>query len=70
MAKKIVDARGLSCPQPVVLVLQALSESQEPFDVIMDAGASCDNIRRTLESKKITFDIREENGDTVYSVKR
>lgn len=70
MTKKIVDARGLSCPQPVVLVLQALSESKEPFDVVMDSGASCDNIRRTLDSKNITYSVREDDGDIIYSVSR
>ncbi|MDO3379354.1 sulfurtransferase TusA family protein [Geoalkalibacter halelectricus] len=70
MGKKVVDARGLSCPQPVVLVLQALAEPEDSFDVIMDRGASCDNIRRTLEGKKIKFDVREENGHTVYSISR
>jgi tRNA 2-thiouridine synthesizing protein A len=70
MEKRVVDARGLSCPQPVVLVLQALGESKEPFDVIMDSGAACDNIRRTLEGRKIAFEVREADGDTVYSVAR
>ncbi len=70
MTKPIIDTRGLSCPQPVVLVLQALKGMTGSFDILVDSGAARENIRRTLEKKQIGFDAKEENGDTVYSVKR
>ncbi len=70
MEKPRVDTRGLSCPQPVVLVLEALDTMKGDFEILIDSAASCDNLRRTLEGRGVAFDIREEDGDTIYAVKR
>ena len=42
---KIVDARGLSCPQPVVLAKQAF-ESNEQVIVIVDNETALENVNR------------------------
>ena len=70
MAKPTIDTRGLSCPQPVVLVLEALDTVAGDFDILIDSGATCDNLRRTLEGRGVSFDVKEESGDTIYAVKR
>ncbi len=42
---KIVDARGLPCPQPVILARQALMEGGfETYEVIVDNEASKENL--------------------------
>lgn len=42
---KVVDARGLSCPQPVVLSKQAL-ESNKRIKVIVDNETALENVKR------------------------
>ena len=42
---KIVDARGLACPQPVVLAKQAI-ESHEQVKVIVDNDTALENVKR------------------------
>jgi selenium metabolism protein YedF len=42
---KIVDARGLSCPQPVVLAKDAL-ESDKQVKVIVDNETALENVKR------------------------
>jgi tRNA 2-thiouridine synthesizing protein A len=42
-----VDARGLSCPQPVMLTRQAINEvNQGTIEVLVDSGTARDNILR------------------------
>ena len=46
---KNVDARGLSCPQPVILARKAIAEGQFPIVVLVDTATSRENIRRMAE---------------------
>ncbi len=49
---RTVDARGLSCPQPLVLLHQALAEdAAEPLDVLVDNEASRENVSRAAAKK-------------------
>ena len=49
---RTVDARGLSCPQPLVLLHQALAEdAAEPLDVLVDNEASRENVSRAAARK-------------------
>ena len=44
---KIVDARGLACPQPVILTKKALAEAgQEPVTTIVDSPTAEANVSR------------------------
>lgn len=46
-----VDARGLSCPQPVLLTKNAIGRGKFPVEVLVDTVTSRENIRRMVESK-------------------
>jgi tRNA 2-thiouridine synthesizing protein A len=44
---EIVDARGLSCPQPVMLANRAMKKlGKGSIDVLVDSGTSRDNVLR------------------------
>lgn len=45
-----IDTRGLSCPQPLVLVHQNLG-SNAPMDVLVDNDASLENVTRAAQNK-------------------
>ncbi len=47
---KKVDARGLSCPTPLIMTIQALKLESE-FDVIIDDEVARENILRMLKEK-------------------
>lgn len=47
-----VDARGLSCPQPVLMALDAIKKSNETeMAVFVDTEASRENVSRAVESQ-------------------
>ncbi|MBC7354896.1 MAG: sulfurtransferase TusA family protein [Desulfomicrobiaceae bacterium] len=58
-----VDARGLSCPQPVLLVLQAIGEAGSGvIEVLVDTEASCENVTRAAEGRSWSVAVTELPG--------
>jgi tRNA 2-thiouridine synthesizing protein A len=45
-----VDARGLSCPQPVLLTRKAIEAGQFPIEVLVESVTSRENVRRMAEN--------------------
>lgn len=65
---KIIDARGLSCPQPVLLTYKAIEAGEAPITVTVDNPAARENIRRMAEGQKKTVTIREDGEDFILTV--
>lgn len=60
----IVDARGLSCPQPVILTRQALEKGDEVTTIVSDQTA-LHNVTRMAE--KAGYDVwSEQKEDGIY----
>ncbi|WP_321992182.1 sulfurtransferase TusA family protein [Marispirochaeta aestuarii] len=57
---KEVDARGLSCPQPVIITTDAIREGLFPFSVLVDTVTSRENVSRIAEKKGCTVESSEE----------
>lgn len=41
-----IDARGLSCPQPVIMTRNAMEAGVGVLEVLVETGASRDNVSR------------------------
>ena len=57
---KVVDARGLECPQPVVLTNKALEGSDE-VTTIVDNEIAKENVSRLARSKAFRVEIEEKD---------
>jgi tRNA 2-thiouridine synthesizing protein A len=51
-----LDCRGLSCPLPVIKVMELL-EKGASFAVLVDETIAVENISRFLSSRGITFTV-------------
>ncbi len=61
---QVFDAKGLACPQPVIMAKKALSGVSEGLiTVIVDSEASRENVRRFAESQGCTVTVTEKDGD-------
>ena len=60
---EIVDARGLSCPQPVILSKNAIDKGNFPVEVLVDSTTSCENVKRMAEKNGCKVTLDEENGE-------
>ncbi len=59
-----IDARGLACPQPVILTRKALLKSDQVITVV-DNAAARHNVSRMAEKEGCTVGV-EENGDGIH----
>ena len=64
--KKLLDARGLSCPHPVLIVQRQLRKMRSGvIEVVVDTGTSRDNVVRTGERagwRVKVLDVRAAKG--------
>ena len=54
-----VDARGLSCPQPVILVKNAIKTNHFPIEALVDTVTSRENVRRMAEKAGCLVQVEE-----------
>ena len=57
----IVDARGLACPEPVVMAKKALEENRE-VTVLVDNEVAVENIRRLAAKMACSFSVVDKGG--------
>jgi tRNA 2-thiouridine synthesizing protein A len=56
-----VDARGLSCPQPVMQARQAISELKKgTLEVLVDSGTARDNVSRLGQKSGWAVTVEEQ----------
>ena len=66
-----IDARGLSCPQPVVLTRNRMNEIKSgKIEIIVDNQAACDNIIRFAEKNAWTVNTLNEEDDIVLTLSK
>lgn len=56
---KTVDARGLSCPEPIMLTDQALKESNEQVKVLVTEPHQKMNVEKLAKSKGLSSTSNE-----------
>ena len=71
-ANNVIDARGLSCPQPVLATLKKIDAlGSGKVEVLVDAEVSRENVSRALQSRGWELqDVRQESdGYRIVAVK-
>ena len=58
----VVDARGVSCPQPVLMTKNALAKEAN-IEVLVDNNTAMNNIKRFATSQGATVEVKEEGED-------
>ena len=68
----IVDAQGLSCPQPVLMTLNKIKEIQKGKILIkVDTDTSKENVSRAAQSQGWEIaDIQEKDGGHQLTIKK
>ena len=69
MAKITVDARGLSCPQPVVLTMEALKQNAEAYEILVDNQTALNDVSRFVKNAGKTASVTEKDDEYIIEVK-
>lgn len=68
---KTVDARGHSCPIPVVMVRKAVAaEKPETLEVLVDNQCSVENVTRYGSSQGYKVEVTAEGAEFRLSLKK
>ncbi|MCX5779399.1 MAG: sulfurtransferase-like selenium metabolism protein YedF [Firmicutes bacterium] len=67
--KKTIDARGLACPEPVIMTKKAL-DSREVTEVmaIVDNRAALENISRLVKTMNLASMVEEQDGSFFINI--
>jgi TusA-related sulfurtransferase len=59
-----IDARGLSCPQPVILVKKVIEKmGKGTLEVLVDTATSKENVSRMARSAGFQVTVEERSGE-------
>ena len=58
-----VDARGLSCPQPVILAKKEILQNKFPIEILVETVTSRENVKRIAEKSGCTVSIEKIEGE-------
>lgn len=67
---KIVDARGLSCPEPVIMTRNAMASKEPAYQVLVDNAAAKENVTRFAEHQGYTVTVTEQSGEYTLDIKK
>ena len=67
---KTIDARGLSCPEPVILASQAMKSGENAYEIIVDNRVSRENVTRYAEHQGYTVSVTEADGEFTLAIRK
>lgn len=66
----IVDARGRSCPEPVIMTKNAIDSGYNDFEVLVDAKVAVENIKRFAASQGYNVTVEENDGEYTLNIRK
>lgn len=67
----IIDARGRSCPEPVILTKNAIEANpQDSFNILVDTHVAVENITRFVSNKGYSVNTIEHDGEFEIQIKK
>lgn len=58
-----LDARGLSCPEPVIMIRKAMTSREPRYEMVVDNPVSRENVTRYAEHQGYQVSVTEEQGE-------
>ena len=63
-----LDARGLSCPEPVIMIRKAMTSKEDAYEIIVDNVASRENVTRYANHQGYHVAVTEKDGEFTLSI--
>lgn len=67
---KVLDARGLSCPEPVIIMRKAMMSKDTEYEIVVDNVVSRENVTRFAEHQGYKVTVSENNGEYILSIRK
>lgn len=67
----IIDARGRSCPEPVIMIKKEIDKNpSKDFRILVDTHVAVENITRFANSKGYKVTVDESDGEFQINIKK
>lgn len=65
-----LDARGLSCPEPVIMIRKAMMSNAAAYEIVVDNVTSRENVTRYAEHQGYKVTVSENDGEYTLSINK
>ena len=65
---KLLDARGLSCPEPVIMTRKAMATGESTYQVVVDNPTAKENVTRYAVHQGYKVSVEEKDGEFTLSI--
>lgn len=66
----ILDARGLSCPEPVIMIRKAMLSKEAAYQITVDNVTARENVTRFAEHQGYTVTVCEQDGEYTLTIQK
>ncbi len=63
-----LDARGLSCPEPVIMIRKAMMSKDASYEMVVDNPASRENVTRYAQHQGYRVSESEQGGEYTLTI--
>ena len=67
---KRIDARGLSCPEPVIMIKTAMASKEDCYEIVVDNVVSRENVTRYAEHQGYHVTVSEAEGEFTLHIQK
>lgn len=67
---KRVDARGLSCPEPVIRVKNAMESGDKEYEILVDNVVAKENVSRFANHQGYQVQVEEQGDDILLKIRK
>ncbi|MBR2627658.1 MAG: sulfurtransferase TusA family protein [Peptococcaceae bacterium] len=67
---KQLDARGLSCPEPVIMIRKAMMSKEAAYEMVVDNPTSKENVTRYAEHQGYKVEVKEQGEEFTLIMKK
>ncbi|MCI7096138.1 MAG: sulfurtransferase TusA family protein [Clostridiales bacterium] len=67
---KHLDARGLSCPEPVVMIRKAMMSGERAYEIVVDNVTSKENVTRYAEHQGYTVSVCQSGSEFTLQIQK
>ncbi|MDD7642216.1 MAG: sulfurtransferase TusA family protein [bacterium] len=67
---KTLDARGLSCPEPVIMIRKAMASKDNVYEMLVDNQTSKENVTRYAEHQGYQVTVTENGEEYLLTMKK
>lgn len=66
----IIDARGLSCPEPVIMIRKAMATNDNEYEMVVDNNVSKENVTRYATHQGYKVEVTEKDNEFYLNIKK